>query len=62
MKQHLKLQRRVCRVDQERDESLVHSCVGVGAFVKSKVLFWTKTLNHKHKLLFLKYCFCVFMK
>lgn len=62
MKRHFKLQRRVCRVAQERDESLVHSCVGVGAFVKLKVLFWPKTLEHKHKLLFLKYRFCVFMK
>lgn len=52
MKRHFKLQRRVCEVDQERDESLVRGCVGVSAFVKMKVLFWPQTLNRKHKLLF----------
>lgn len=42
----------LCKVDQERDESLVRGCVGVSAFVKMKVLFWPQTLSHKHKLLF----------
>lgn len=48
----LKSQSRLCGVARERHESLVHSCVGVGAFVELKMLFWPKTLNRKHGPLF----------
>lgn len=60
----LKSQSRLCGVARERHESLVHSCVGVGAFVELKMLFWPKTLNRKHGPLFFSsaafVCVCVF--
>lgn len=60
----LKSQSRLCGVARERHESLVHNCVGVGAFVELKMLFWPKTLNRKHGPLFFSsaafVCVCFF--